>query len=122
MRQIIGNKVRLTVGPEETPVCDFCSSEKIVKDYDCPDFLIPVVNAMGQRGELGSQGKWAACQICADLIDAGQQDQLMARALQTCYAQHPSWPKDGPIAEGLVKFIHDLHMGFWKGWAARTGA
>jgi hypothetical protein len=115
----VTNTLKIRLGPNDIAVCDFCSSEKITKDYDCPDYTVPVTNDQGQTMELGSTGKWVACAICAELIDRGDRTELMGRALQTIYARHPDWPKDGPVAEGLAKFVHDLHEGFWQRMRAR---
>jgi hypothetical protein len=112
--------LRIRLAPGEQPVCDFCDSAEVVKGYACRDYSIPVTNTQGQTVELGSTGRWTACETCAQLIDSGNRDELMARSLQIVYSQHPDWPKDGPVAEGLVKFVHDLHQGFWKGWAGRS--
>jgi hypothetical protein len=90
-------------------VCDFCSGIPIVKDYDCPDYTIPV-KFNGKVVELGSSGQWAACQACADLIDRGNKEALMARALQAFYALHPGMPASAESA----KFIYDLHSQFWE--------
>jgi len=117
MRQQIKDGVlKLTVGPTDTAVCDFCSDPRIVKDYDCPDYLIPVTGPDGRTVELGSAGKWAACQQCAEIIDRGDKTTLMQRALQVFLLKQPSFIKDDPqVVEGTAKFLHDLHEKFWEG-------
>ena len=98
-------------------VCDFCNSPMIVRDYDCPDFLIPDTWSKpgSPKMDLGSKGKWAACQTCADLVDAGSRNELMARSLQAYYKRHADAPMDGEVAEGIIGFLYQLHDRFWKG-------
>jgi hypothetical protein len=104
--------LRLRLGANEFPVCDFCSAEQVVKDYDCVDYLIPVTNPKGQTIELGSTGKWAACVQCAKLIDENNREGLLQRATTTFCANHGISME---IGEGLLGFIQELQEKFWKG-------
>ncbi|MBO0887469.1 hypothetical protein J2P12_00050 [Candidatus Bathyarchaeota archaeon] len=99
----------IRISPGSEPICDFCSGKPIVKDYDCSDYTL-LVKFNGQTVELGSSGKWAACQVCADLVDNGDKNGLMERALQTFYTRHPGMP----ASKELTKFLYDLHNQFWE--------
>lgn len=52
-------------------VCDFCMSPAITWAYPCESFSMGI--ATEQRKEtLNSWGGWAACDVCHDLIEAGE--------------------------------------------------
>jgi hypothetical protein len=100
-------RVTLSVAPTGTLICDFCSDPRIVKDYNCSDFIV-------EDTGLGSAGKWAACARCAEMIDRGDKEALTQRALECIFLKHPEWPQEGYVIEGTLKFLQDLHAEFWR--------
>lgn len=106
--------VTLSVPPDGTPVCDFCSDPRIVTDYDCSDYVIPVTGPDGKTMKLGSKGKWAACAQCAAIVDRGDQEALLQRSMECLFLKHPEWPREGYVIEGTIKFLQDLHEEFWR--------
>jgi hypothetical protein len=101
--------MQIKVGLPGGPFCDFCGSSEIVKDYDCEDYQIPVAIPGGKTVGLGSTGKWSACQICADLIDAGDSQGLADRAAEKFTEKYGI-----PMVSELRAFLQDLHGQFWK--------
>lgn len=68
--------------------CDFCSSPDVVRSYQCRDFDSASKDAGtvlpgGMNLILASHGLWAACAECSALIDAGDIDGLVRRALDS---------------------------------------
>ncbi len=71
-------------------ICDFCSCSEVVKRFECADFDSPSMdagvtypNAEDEEEDLvlASEGYWAACANCAALVEAGDVDRLIKRAL-----------------------------------------
>lgn len=58
--------------------CDFCSSRPVFKIFSCQNFIVPWTKTWVFQHE--SVGGWAACRICADLIDKGRWGDLSNRA------------------------------------------
>ena|ERR1035437_2205121 len=84
--------------------CDFCSAPNIVKDYACESF-----NAI----ELGplvaeSVGKWVACPICVELIDADKWEELAHRSFETAGYGGES----AEVQDLLMGFIRRMHGTF----------
>jgi hypothetical protein len=68
---------------------------QVVAAYPCRDFTLPDCQI------IGSQGAWAACAECAQLIDTDQREALARRAWQQYIERFPQ-PDDGLWAlEGL---------------------
>ena len=61
-------------------ICDFCSGSPVVKGYPALSFSMETqIPGIG----IGSESGWAACQICADLVDADDWDGLATRSMET---------------------------------------
>lgn len=86
------------------PVCDFCSSPAIAKTYACQSFEA----IKTPQFVATSEGNWAACQVCADLIDHNCWDALMERSLETSGFSHVA----GTEREVMLEFIRALHKRF----------
>jgi hypothetical protein len=69
------------------PICDFCSSPSVVWRYPCEDFSLTLVfeHKSGNRLPFAwdSADGWAACEICASLIEAEDWDGLATRSYDT---------------------------------------
>lgn len=87
------------VANEMVGTCDFCTAVHPQWVYPCTDFTITAPGVPG----YGSVGNWAACGVCAELIERGHWDKLARRAL----ARHPA-----PSRRLLAPFVARLHAGF----------
>lgn len=89
-------------------ICDFCSSEDVRWSYPARDFVARVVPI------AGSEGGWAACDACHDLIEADDLDGLAKRSAETFVE------KNGAIFDQpeLVAMLRQLHQQFVE---SRTG-
>lgn len=85
--------------------CDFCSRPGVAVSYDAVDFDTGYAERDGTKHV--SRGGWAACQVCADLIEADDREALADRSLGSWVEQHPgSAGRGGQIREALRK-VHD---------------
>jgi hypothetical protein len=66
-------------------ICDFCSSENVVKRYPAADFTAPAPFSNHVLEQV-SMGDWAACPTCASLIDRGQWNTLLNRSIDSFYS------------------------------------
>jgi hypothetical protein len=89
------------------PICDFCSSPDIVKDYACESFEAFDLQKKGRRMIGTSEGRWASCQICADLIDNNLWEELAQRSYETSGCS-----PDDPYKEILLSFLRNMHRQF----------
>ncbi len=68
-------------------VCDFCSAPNPRWGYKARDFetvsylTLPPAGAGLTENSYGSAGAWAACDECADLVDADDFDGILDRAM-----------------------------------------
>lgn len=60
-------------------LCDFCSAPNPPRKYPCGPVLMMVVGGV----EQWSRDAWAACEICAALIDANEWESLLERTMST---------------------------------------
>jgi hypothetical protein len=86
-------------------ICDFCSDTKVVKSYKCADFATAVATNK-ETLIIRSDGMWAACQICADMIDNNRWDELKQRSMET------SGLADSPLRAAMEAYLDELHGGF----------
>lgn len=56
--------------------CDFCSSSRVAWGYPAENFVVVSI------GGLGSDGGWAACGPCSELIEAKDWEALTRRAAE----------------------------------------
>ena len=105
--------------PEGQEICDFCSSPSLEKTYDCPDFEADCYRSGGsQSGSFGGltvhsvcKGGWAACKVCASLIDNDRWTALTDRSLQTLLDQAPYLL---PVAADVRSTLARMHQQFRK--------
>jgi hypothetical protein len=83
-------------------ICDFCSDPQIARYYECPDFVMDA----SRKPELRSKGAWAACATCASLIESGNWDRLLGRAVDAQRVKYPLMPRR--ILTDIVKRAQDL--------------
>lgn len=60
-------------------MCDFCSAANPPRSYQCAPFLMHTFQGI----EQWSDNRWAACNVCARLIDNNLWDALSQRSLET---------------------------------------
>lgn len=84
-------------------ICDFCSSPDVVWSYPAADF---VLSDTGQA----SEGAWAACHECAELVQAGDREGLLKRSLS-------GFPEF--MREPVRSHVRELHRRFFD---AREGS
>jgi len=87
--------------------CDFCSSRPVLKIFSCRNFLIPWTKTWAFQHE--SNGGWAACRTCAELIDTGQWQELSNRALRAFVELHGLVNRlDEPLLRQQFRELHHL--------------
>lgn len=77
-----------------SPVCDFCFDQGPTWDYPCKRFTIAELG-------FGSADAWAACNTCAELIEAGDVEGLVERGL-AIFGQPERRPALRKITEGFL--------------------
>jgi hypothetical protein len=90
--------------------CDFCNELNPTWSYPAHDILMVPVDEDERIHQ--SVGGWAACDACAALIEAGDQEGLLVR----CYAPLAEAGMSGGAA---LDALRELFLAFF---AARTGA
>jgi hypothetical protein len=87
----------------QLPVCDFCNSPDAPRWYPCKSFVSESADAGGPiKGWdlfLNSIRDWAACTKCAELIDAGDIEGLLAYVIKAYRLEGYIVPK--PLADHL---------------------
>jgi len=110
--------LKFTVAPPDGEVvCDFCSGPEIFKTYDCEDFVTSAIqvepHAASQHPRMrvvhNSRGGWAACKICAELIDQDRWDDLAERSLATLLLSEPSL---APFKHEVLIHLRRMHQEF----------
>ncbi len=86
--------------PEGRLRCDFCTREDVRWTYPARDFTEKVAGRT-----VGSQGGWAACDPCHDLIEADDYDGLATRGEGVQFI-------DGRAPREFVEWIVQRHGNF----------
>jgi hypothetical protein len=87
--------------PLTGPECDFCLDCRVRWLYDCGRVFL---EAYG----FGSEGRWAACDFCAAMIDAGDREGLAARSIR-------SWElREMPKMPYVEHFIREIQAAFME--------
>lgn len=86
-------------------ICDFCSSPDITRSYPCEEFEMIEIGSIHQV----SEGAWAACTPCAELIDADKWEELAVRSVDSA-------PFPLPAAQRIayLLLLRNLHQRFRK--------
>jgi hypothetical protein len=83
--------------------CDFCDAPNPKWCYDAVDTLIDIRESPYVHESIGG---WAACDACANAIDANDRDVLIARSYE-------AWRARGlPTAE-VLHVLRLIHSAFW---------
>jgi hypothetical protein len=97
-------RTQVTMAASEAPedyLCDFCSSqERPFKRFMCNDFEA--------EDGINSLGAWLACPTCTDMIDARDQESLLARS-STLLIEDPNVPH-----WFYVQQLRSLHAKFFR--------
>jgi len=91
-------------------VCDFCGGPwpEGGRSFKAVDYLSHI--AVTDTHQAVSEGAWAACPICANLIDIGDWDQLARRAAESYEAAYGL--PDGLPSRFLETAMRELHDEF----------
>lgn len=92
-------------------VCDFCSARDELKRFPCRTFSVFIKLENGSEFENRFVGGWAACTICAPLVESQQKEALVQRAFATFHVRRPI-PKE--IRAALLQQVRQLHTECWK--------
>lgn len=93
---------------DSTPVCDFCGNPHPQWRYQTESFSVPIVDS--DKDFFMSVGDWAACNECADLIDARREFDLLLRASKS----HPLVRAGGITYRQAMSIAGPLHTKFWQ--------
>lgn len=86
-----------------TPACDFCLDTRIVWEYPCEQFIIDEI-------DFGSDGEWAACEQCSELIEKRLLPLLTLRTVRSSIARgenvdHTDIDNYGRIQQGFFDHV-----------------
>lgn len=106
-------ELHLNLGPiDGMECCDFCNGFDVVHGFECPTFSIErKVPPDGKTLMLGSNGDWAACSVCRELIFAEKPEELLARSWELSEDRHLV-PKE--FLDSLYGVMCELHKNFWS--------
>jgi hypothetical protein len=91
--------------PADAPRCDFCSEQPVLWDYPSKDFVVKGLQ------NWSSDGHWAACQTCHDLIEAGRYAELAERSVGTAPAAIGRPLSEAELTDQRA-FINSVHRQF----------
>jgi len=92
--------------------CDFCNSREIAWRYRAESFVIDtLMTIQGKqiRFPWGSEGDWAACEFCSNLIETDKWEELADHSTQTSPFLELLRPSE---ISGLRVAIAQLHQTF----------
>lgn len=96
------------IEPLSNPVCDFCADPHPIRVYAAEDFTMMKKSALPQA----SEGAWAACKVCTELIDSHRWSELTSRALDNICRSNPNLTeRDRPF---LRLTLMEIHSNFRK--------
>lgn len=97
VHELVVGDDRTTVDTLTSPECDFCADSRVRWTYECGRVVLHDIG-------FGTDTPWAACDRCADLIDAGSRDELLARSVRSWSVRGHHLP---PKAEEAVRQIQE---------------
>jgi hypothetical protein len=95
------------------PKCDFCSDKPIRWGYTAMPSLAIMTGPVTLIHE--EDGRWAACEICHDLIEKRDKDALAKHSLAEFNKHYPGVMTNMP-EEMLLKSFREVHDIFWLGY------
>lgn len=98
-RLVAPSKMELMAHVQEQGICDFCSDQHPTHAVMVPDFdLLP-----GVEGIPKSEGGWAACETCYQMVTENQRSDLLRRAIEASSG-----------GRFTAAALQGLHTRFWK--------
>lgn len=91
----------------EPPVCDFCSSPSIAWDYPTRSFQIAGM-------QWASDGDWAACTDCAELIERGDRAGLVMHCITTFHSQGKLLDMGAAVIADCTDQLAIMHALFFR--------
>ena len=91
-------------------LCDFCSAPDPVLSFDAKNFVLTAFSGMGVTQQ--SDGNWAACATCGELVAAKKWELLSVRVALTFIAAHPEIPAS---VDELADELYGLYAGMLAG-------
>jgi hypothetical protein len=88
--------------------CDFCRAMPTARGYACETFSLNGVPIFSQ-----ASGMWMTCQMCAELVNAGDWSALAERAYQSFAQKHGVAPQE---ADAVRAQFTDLVTQFAAHW------
>jgi hypothetical protein len=85
--------------------CDFCSRPGVAVSYDAVDF--DTGNKERDGASHVSRGGWAACQECADLIEADDREALADRSMESYGELRSNTPEHRARVRQALRDVHD---------------
>ena len=87
--------------------CDFCGAEGVVWLYSAKNFDYIMVDGETYR----SLGEWAACEICAELIEKGDREGLVERSTDFSSHSYALSPKMKKLLKVELRIFQSF---FWN--------
>ncbi|MGW1259696.1 hypothetical protein ACWD5Q_32100 [Streptomyces sp. NPDC002513] len=86
--------------------CDFCSMPMARWLY-MPQLRaqVALLSENGVLATLPNDGRWRACDLCADLVDTNDMERLVARSLTTLRVLGAPMPTEGLELEQLATVV-----------------
>jgi hypothetical protein len=90
--------------PKNGKTCDFCVQSPATKIYACRNFEWDGSPVFGTE----TKGRWAACESCAELVDAERWDQLTERVVRIFHRRYDTPRAQRAGIEAQFKSFHQL--------------
>lgn len=98
--------------------CDFCSELEPSWSYPAKDFVALQIGAILST----SEGSWAACDTCRELIESGDRNGLADRSAALWVVANPDSAEVMECLRGELRRIHDLFFANRRGEARPIAA
>jgi hypothetical protein len=109
--EVSADRYRIEADDYKNPSCDFCSSRPAPWLFLCRSFM--GFEPFRLEGlSLRSEGSWAACDLCKDMVEGGLRETLAQRCLETMVKAHPEFDHE-MIRVRLLEHIWTLHTKFF---------
>jgi len=87
-------------------VCGFCGDDGIVAWFLGPDFA----SYVDGPPEVSANGSWPACATCLALVESGEQEELLWRAIARL-----RWRAElGAGSPPMEPLVRQMHQRFWS--------
>ncbi|MEU3050164.1 hypothetical protein ABZ705_27275 [Streptomyces sp. NPDC006984] len=86
--------------------CDFCSSSGARWLYVPQDrATVALMTDNGVVNPIPNDGRWRACDLCSDLVDTDDMENLVARCLIGARIAGAPVPEGGPLLEHMAMVV-----------------